>query len=127
LKRDELPIYDGAIQARKIGAFVMGGEAFQVIRPGYCAQGKRRTTWTQVVHEDVPVFEVKLDVDLRSALAQFETHWKRTIGSDKVLLGKALAACKAERRRKFRDGVSGETVAPSITRDGQGVGRRYPT
>lgn len=124
-RRDYLPIHGGAIRANRIGSFVMGGETFHVIRPGYCTQGKRRENWTQVVHEDIPIFEAKLKVELTHVFDQFESKWKRTIGDDRDLLLRALAACKKERRRKFKDGVSGEAPAQSITRDGRGEGRRY--
>jgi hypothetical protein len=125
LKRDTLPIHAGAIRANRLGSFVMGGETFHVIRPGYCTQGKRRDTWTQVVHEDVPVFEVKVKVELHYVFEQFETMWRRTIAEDRDLLARALAACKKERRRKFKDGTSGEAPAPGITSDKRGDGRRY--
>ncbi len=127
MKRVNHALFDGAIQANKIGSFVKGGETFHVIRPGYCSQAKRRLKWTQIVHEDVPIFEAKVDVDFKHILAQFDSLWDRTIGEDRDLFQKALANCKRERRRKFKDGKTGETVAPSVTRDGRGAGRRYPT
>jgi hypothetical protein len=120
-------LYDGAIKANKIGAFVAGGEQFHVIRPGYDIQGKRRTTWTQVVHEDIPIFQVKLSTELRNVMEQFDAQWARTIGDDPLLLQKALTACKNEHRRKFKDGVSGEAPAATISRDGRNTGLRYPT
>jgi hypothetical protein len=126
LKRTYLPLHGGAIRANLIGSFVMGGENFHVIRPGYCSQGKRRLTWTQIVHEDVPIFEVKFGSgELVHVFDRFETMWKRTIGDDRDLLARALTACKAARRRKFKDGVSGEAPAPSAALDKRGEGRRY--
>lgn len=125
--REVVPIYDGAIRANKIGSIVKGGETFQIIRPGYCVQGKRRMTWTQVVHEGVPIYEAKVWSDLNTFLDQFDSLWAKHIGSDPELLKKALHRCKEEHRRKFRDGTSGEAPAPSLTRDGRGEGRRYPT
>lgn len=125
MSRDYLPLHGGAIRANKLGTFVMGGETFHVIRPGYCTQGKRRATWTQIVHEDVPIFEVKLAVELPRVYEQFESQWARTIGKDRDLLARALTACKNERRRKFKDGVSGEAPAPGVTADGRGPGKTY--
>ena len=55
MSRQNLPIYGGALKANKIGSFVLGGETFHIIRPGYDSQGRRRTTWTQFVHEDIPI------------------------------------------------------------------------
>lgn len=118
-------LYDGAIRANKLGTFVKGGETFHIIRPGYCCQGKRRLDWTQVVHEDIPVFEVKTRVEMSEALDRFDAMWAKHIGTNTELLAKALKATKAEHRRKFRDGKSGESPAPSLTKDGRGVGKRY--
>lgn len=126
MSREVHPIYGGAIRANKIGSFVKGGETFHIIRPGYCIQGKRRLTWTQIVHEDVPVFEVKVRADLSVVMDKFDAMWARHIGDDKALLAKALDATKSEHRRKFRDGRTGESPAPSLTRDGRGEGKRYP-
>lgn len=125
MSRDLLPLHQGAIRANRIGSFVMGGESFHIIRPGYCTQGKRRLKWTQFVHDDVPIFEVKLQVDLDRAIAQFESQWKRTVGDDRELLARALENCKRERRRKFRDGVSGVAPAPSASTHDRSEGRRY--
>lgn len=117
-------LYGGAIKAHKVGSFLMGGEHFHLIRPGYCIQGKRRLGWSQVVHDDVPVFEVKLGQDARAAMTEFEAQFARHIGDNPELLAKALDACKKERRRKFRDGTSGEAPAPGLP-EGRGEGRRY--
>lgn len=127
MSKKTIPIYGGEIKAHTLGSFVMGGEVFHVIRPGYCIQGKRRTAWTQIVHEDIPIYGVRNYTELSAAIAQFEGQWKKYIGDDKVLLGKALASCKKEHRRKFRDGESGEAPAPTVTRDGRGQGKRYPS
>jgi hypothetical protein len=120
-----VPLYGGVIQGHKVGSFLKGGEAFQVVSPGYCIQGKRRGTWTQVVHEDIPVFTVKMDVPLTKVMEQFDRRWDSVIGKDRELMQRALAACKAEHRRKFRDGASGEEPAPTISRDGRATGPRY--
>lgn len=121
-----LPIYGDAIRANKIGSFVMGGETFHIIRPGYCIQGKRRQAWTQFVHDGIPVYETKVKSDMAQSIAQFERLWAKHIGADRDLLSKALSRCKDERRRKFRDGESGETPAPAM-RDGRSEGKRYPS
>jgi hypothetical protein len=112
-------LFGGAIRANQIGAFLMGGEEFLVIRPGYCTQGQRRETWTQVVHEDVPIFAVKTGASLEAVIEQFETLWARYIGGDDRILQKALTLCKASRRRKFLDGVSAQAPAPTTLMDGR--------
>jgi len=127
LSREILPIYDGAIRANKIGTFVKGGETFHVIRPGFCSQGKRRIAWTQIIHGDIPVFEVKIHAELQEVLEKFDTLWAKHIGRDKELMMKALEATKAEHRRKFRDGRTGQSIAPSVSRDGRDEGKRYTT
>lgn len=127
MSRQTLPLFGGAIRANKVGAFVMGGETFHVIRPGYDTQARRRTTWTQVVHEDVPIYAVKVRTDLAAVIAQFEAQWRRHIDDDAVILSKALALCKGERRRKFKDGVTGESPAPAAKLDSSGQGVRYPS
>lgn len=119
-------LYGGAIKANKVGAFVLAGETFHVIRPGYDSQGKRRTTWTQVVHEDCPVFQVKVMTTLDQVIATFEDLFRRKVGDDPVVLARALEGSKSEHRRKFMDGKTGEAPAPTATRDGRDEGRRYP-
>lgn len=120
-----LPLYGGALKANVLGSFVRGGETFHVIRPGYCIQGKRRTNWTQIVHEDIPVFESKMGMDLQGVTAKFRELWTNNIGDDPELLKRALAATKQERRRKFRDGRSGEAIAPATTRSKRDKGVKY--
>ena len=121
-----VPLYGGALQAHKIGSFLKKGHGFSVIRPGYCIQGKRRIGWTQVVHEDVPIFTVKAKVNLQDAMAKFDELWDAHIEDDIELFLRALEACKAEHRAKFRDGRSGVPAAPSLVKDGFGEGHRYP-
>ncbi len=123
----QLPIYNGSIQANRVGAFVKQGMAFDVIRPGYCIQGTRRPTWTQVVFQGVPVFEIKTSVSLTAALDRFDRQWDSILGGDADLAGRALAACRKSRLEKFRDGVTAETFAPSVTQHGKGQGLVYPT
>ncbi len=118
-------LYGGAIEAHQIGVFIMCGETFRIIRPGYNAQGQRKNTWTQIVHEDIPVYETKIKADVARAMALFQGNWKKTIGDDRELMRKALAACKASRRRQFGDGSAGVQPAQSLTRDGRGRGKRY--
>lgn len=119
-------LYGGAIQAHKSGSFVKGGEAFQVISPGYCIQGRRRIDWTQIVHEDIPVFTVKMRCSVAKALKQFDMHWDKAIGKDRDLMQAALAACKKEHRRKFRAEDAGNAPAPTSARDGRRTGLRSP-
>lgn len=119
-------LYGGALKANKIGAFVMAGETFHIIRPGYDSQARRQPRWTQFVHEDIPVYQVKMDVDLDVAMARFESAFKASIGEDRDLLAKALAGSKASHRARFKDGETGVEPAPTATRDGIKEGRRYP-
>lgn len=119
-------LYNGQIKANKIGSFVLAGETFHIIRPGYDVQGKRRTTWTQVVHDDVPVFQIKVTTSLEQVIATFEDLFRRKVGDDPTVLARALDASKAEHRKKFMDGKTGEAPAPTKTLDGKHEGRRYP-
>lgn len=118
---------NGEIKANVVGAFMRGGEGFYVIRPGYDAQGRRRQSWTQIAHDGVPIWEWKRIGDLSAILDHFDKLWAQHLGGDPKLLAKALTQTKALRRRTFRDGVSGETPAPSITRDGREPGIVYPS
>lgn len=131
MSREALLLYpehaNGSIRANRIGAFVRGDKTFDIIRPGFDAQGRKRGSWTQVVHEGVPVYEVKVQTGLANVIAQFDQQWDRTIGADDELLGRALQAVKRERTTRYRDGESGESPAPALSRDGRGQGRRYPT
>ena len=114
------------MKANKIGSFVMGGETFHVVRPGFDIQGRKRTAWTQVVHEDIPVYESRLDVPLDQVLKRFEEQFDALIGDDRKLLAQALKQTKAEHRKKFKDGVSGVEPAPTSSQDGRATGREYP-
>ncbi|AXQ68730.1 hypothetical protein HOU00_gp395 [Caulobacter phage CcrPW] len=109
-----IPIYDGAIEANHVGSFVKMGEAFQVIRPGYDAQGNARAAWTQFVHDGIPVFEEKVKGPLSAATRSFDRQWAQFIGDDRDLMLRALEACKKEHRAKFRDGRSGVEPAPTV-------------
>ncbi|USN16230.1 hypothetical protein PAPPERLAPAPP_04890 [Brevundimonas phage vB_BpoS-Papperlapapp] len=126
MSRQAHALYAGALKANKIGAFVMGGETFHIIKPGYDSQGRRQTRWTQFVHEDVPIYQVKMDVDLDVAMDRFEAAFKTAIGEDRDLLAKALAGAKASHRARFMDGKTGVEPAPTTTQDGVHAGRRYP-
>lgn len=127
MSKKTIPLYGGAIRAHKLGAFVRGGETFHVIRPGYDIQGQRRIKWTQFVHEDVPIFQVKLDVGLDAAMEAFDKAFEAVFaGPDLAKLPRALESAKAEHRRKFKDGVSGLEAAPSVTADPAGPGSVYP-
>lgn len=121
-----IPLYDGAIKAHKVGGFIMGGEMFHIIRPGYDVQGQRRIKWTQFVHEDVPIFQVKTDMRLEDAIAHFTAQFDKTFSGDALAkLPRALKNSKAEHRRKFRDGVTGVEPAATTTLDGPAEGVVY--
>lgn len=124
MSRQPHALYAGAIKANKVGAFVMGGETFHIIRPGYDSQGRRQPRWTQFVHEDIPIYQVKMDVDLDTAMDRFEAAFKTTIGDDRSLLAKALAGAKASHRARFMDSETGLEPAPTTSQDGPGQGRR---
>lgn len=115
------PIYGGAIQANVIGSFVRLGQSFLVIHPGYDAQGRKRTAWKQVVHEDVPIWEHKLEAALPTVLERFSERFVDGIGDDTELLIRALTRCKAARRAAFMDGKSGVEPAPTL-HDGRSPG-----
>jgi hypothetical protein len=122
-----IPLYDGALQANRVGAFIKGGRAFDVIRPGFDSQARKHKSWTQIVHEGVPVFTVKLLSPLEVVLARFEELWADLIGDDADLLARALEMSRNDHLRRFKDGVTGETPAPSLTRDGRDQGQSYPS
>lgn len=115
---------DGGLKARVVGAFMRHGETLYVIRPGYDAQGRRRTSWTQVVHEGVPIWEHKLRADLPKILAQFDSLWQAAIGKNRKLSAEALEKTRQARTRAFKDGRSGVEPAPALSRDGRGEGRQ---
>lgn len=115
----------GEIDAYVAGAFLHANRSFYVIRPGYDAQGRRRQGWTQVVFEDVPIWEWKLEAPLSDVIGQFKKLWKANIGGDRPLANKALKMTLQARREKHRDGVSGEAPAKALTIDGRGHGSRY--
>lgn len=124
-ERDLIPLYDGALQANQVGRFARGGATFDIIRPGYDAQGRRRTTWTQFVFEGVPVFEVKRKVNLDVAMEIFDELWAEHIKDEHDLLLQALNSTRKDRLSKFRDGRTGESPAPALTVDGREEGKRY--
>lgn len=126
MKRDMIPIFDAALKANRIGGFTKGDEKFDIIRPGYDSQGRRRTTWTQITHDGIPVYTVKMDVDLNAVLKKFNDLWEKSIAPAPEVLKKALKNAKAEARSKFRDGKSGEAPAPALTVDGRGPGVQNP-
>lgn len=125
MSRKTWALYEGQIKANKVGAFVMGGETFHIVRPGFDIQGRKRTAWTQVCHDDIPIFTVRMDVALDQVMGKFETEFDSVIKGDVDLLTRALDQCKREHRRKFKDGVSGIEPAATLTGDGRGTGRRY--
>lgn len=123
--KKSIAIYDGEITANHVGSFIKLGEAFQVIKPGYDSQGVARSSWTQVVHEGIPVFEHKVQGPLPAAMREFDRQWDKTIGADHALMARSLDACKKEHRRKFRDGKSGVEPAPTLTQDARDAGTEY--
>jgi hypothetical protein len=110
-------LYDGALEGNCVGRFVRAGLAFDVIRPGFDAQGVKRQTWTQIVHEGVPIYEVKVRTDLDNVIDRFDALWESHIGDDEAFLARALASVKRERVSKFRDGKSGVASAPTLAHD----------
>jgi hypothetical protein len=117
----------GEINASVAGAFIHAKKSFYVIRPGYDAQGRRRENWTQIVFEDVPIWEWKLEAPMSDVIAKFKSLWKSEIGlggDSRVLANKSLRMTLTARRASFRDGTSGESPAVSLTRDGRGQGTR---
>lgn len=128
--RDLVTLYPGhergSIRANRIGGFVRAGRGFDVIRPGYDAQGRRRTSWTQIVHRGVPVFEVKVLAPLDKVLERFDTLWDKTLGADDALTERALAAVTRHRLSRFRDGYSGVAQTREVSQDGRGPARAYP-
>ncbi|AXQ69242.1 hypothetical protein HOU02_gp483 [Caulobacter phage CcrBL9] len=115
----------GGLKARVIGSFMRNGQTFNVIAPGYDSQGRRRQSWTQVCVDDVPVWEWKLKAPVADVLKQFDKLMSKSIGKNKKLLKAAIAQTQANRRSRFRDGVSGVEPAPALTRDGREAGPSY--
>ncbi|UTU07895.1 hypothetical protein CcrC1_gp209 [Caulobacter phage C1] len=109
----------GSLKARVVGTFMRSGQTFNVIHPGYDAQGRRRSTWTQVCVDDVPVWEWKLTAPISTVLENFDRLMSKSIGKDKKLLKAAIRATQNNRRDRFKDGVSGVEPAPSLTLDGR--------
>jgi hypothetical protein len=122
---DKIDLYGGEIKAHRVGSFVKAGCAFDVIRPGYDSQARRRQSWTQVVHEGVPIYTVKMLSSIEDILERFDELWDLNIGDDANLMARALSMTKNAHVKRFKDGVTGESPAPSISRDGceQGVQR----
>lgn len=114
----------GSIKANVVGSFMRHGHTLYVIRPGFDAQGRSRKSWTQVVHDGVPIWEHKLKAPLNKVLAQFDSLWRQAIGQNRRLSAEALAATRAARERAYLDGVSGIEPAPALTRDGRDEGYR---
>ncbi|UTC29930.1 hypothetical protein BAJUN_03280 [Bajunvirus bajun] len=115
---DRIPLYDGALKGNRVSSVVKAGLTFDFIKPGFDAQGRRRTTWTQVVHAGVPIYEVRVNTALDNVLDRFDAEWDKVMGDDRAFIDKALASVKRERLSKFMDGKSGVEPAPSL-RDGK--------
>lgn len=114
-----IPLYDGAIEAHLVGSFIKDGFCFDVIRPGFDAQGRKRQLWTQIVYQGVPIFEVKVQAKLPQVIETFETRWAEVFeGYEPQEIEPALQGTVRERTTRFKDGVSGETTGPGVTIDG---------
>ena len=116
----------GALKATVVGSFMRHRQILYVIRPGYDAQGRRRTGWTQIVHDGVPIWEHKLKAPVSKVLAHFDSLWKEAIGQNRKLAEEALKGVKQARMRVYRDGLSGVEPAPALTRDGRDEGLNVP-
>lgn len=112
----------GEIKAHVVGSFMRHGATLYVVRPGYDAQGRSRASWTQIVHNSVPIWEHKLRAPLTKVLSQFDALWRQTIGNNKKLSREALDATRAARMRTYKDGMSGVEPAAALSRDGRGDG-----
>jgi len=122
---DRIPLYDGSIQGNRVGCFTRGDLQIDVIKPGFDSQGRSRQSWTQFVIDGVPVYEVKLRTQLPDAMRKFDDLWSKYIESDPSVLDKALAACRADRLAKFKDGKTEESPAPALSHDGRPDGKQY--
>jgi hypothetical protein len=120
-------LHGGALKANQVGAFQRLGVNFQIIHPGYDSQGRRRTHWTQIVYDGVPIWEWKLNAPMETVTALFDADWKRHIGKNKRLLMHALRQTVAARAARFKDGISGVEPAPALHRDGPGEGVIKPS
>lgn len=118
-------LYNGEINANVVGGFMRLGQNFLVIHPGYDSQGRRRTNWTQVVYDGVPVWEWKLSAPLDVVLEKFDEDFKTHIGKSPRVLAQSLRQCVAARRARFKDGVTGVEPAPGM-QDRQHQGREIP-
>lgn len=127
MTRDLIPLYDGAIKANRVGSFQKDGHSFDVIRPGYDSQGRRRTSWTQFVYRGYPIFEVKVHADLARAIKQFEDRWAQSVTPNPELFEQGMRNAIAERKSKFKDGKSGFEPAPALRVDGRPDGTRRPS
>lgn len=125
MSRVYIPLYGGSIQGNSVGKITRDGVEIDVIRPGYDAQGRRRVAWTQFVVDGVPIFETKIRMDTRTAIEKFDKLWAEAFGSRSDDLQKALENCRHDHLSKFKDGVSGEPAAPSLSQDGRPDGKRY--
>lgn len=117
--KSKIVLYEGKAQGNGIGGFTHKGFYFDIIRPGLDAQGRKRLTWTQFIYDGIPVFEVKITTDLPTAMKKFDELWGKHIGDDLDLARKALERSKIDRISKFKDGVTGESAAPSVVPDGR--------
>lgn len=125
MKRDMIPLYRGELMANRVGKIIRGDLEFDIIRPGYDSQGRRRASWTQFCIFGVPVYECKKHLTMGAAIKEFDRLWTLYIGDDLDLAQRAINAARVERKRRFRDGVTGESPAPALRVDGRPEGERY--
>uniref|UniRef100_A0AB74UGB2 Uncharacterized protein n=1 Tax=Caulobacter phage BL57 TaxID=3348355 RepID=A0AB74UGB2_9VIRU len=115
----------GVLEGNCVGRFVRAGLTFDLIRPGFDSQGNKKQTWTQVLHEGVPIYEAKVRTEVENVIDRFDDLWEVHIGEDEDLLKKALAAVKKERASKFMDGKSGVAPAPALAHDERPAPKTY--
>lgn len=101
------------------------GFSFNIITPGFDAQGRKRAGWFQFIHEGTPIFEDKMANTIAVAVARFNENWAKTIGTDANLAKLALTAVKKARESRFMDGKTGNAPALSLTQDGSREGVVY--
>lgn len=118
MRNHRIPLYNGAVLACWHGSFILGGQVFDVIRPGIDIQGQTKHHWVQIVHGGIPVYTMARGRDIPEAIRRFEARFKTTFGKAKPsAVETALRSVKAEHLQKFQDGQSGLEPAPTVTHD----------
>lgn len=111
--KQRVAIYTDNLFSTLVGQITKFDLTFDIVRPAFDAQGRKRD-WYQFVHDGIPIYENKVAKTVAVAAARFEEIWDQAMGANAALAHKSLEAVKKERRRRFKDGVSGEQPAPSI-------------